>query len=167
MMSAPWSRSANASRYPWLNLNVAPIASSPDTCMSIGREPKSSPPGSDRRTCPQRVRSGPSTLIEARIRSTSSYGATGTMLPVLTSSSRPGAGRVIVTPMAVSRSPMMATSAMSGTFESWYVPSASRLVAISLRTEFLAPGTVTTPSRGPLPRTTIVSPWCAPATEET
>ena len=50
VMSAPCSRSANASRYPWLNLNVAPIASRPATCMSIGREPKSSPPGSDSRT---------------------------------------------------------------------------------------------------------------------
>ena len=45
--------------------------------MSIGRLPKSSPPGSDSRTVPNRPSSGPSTLIEARIRSTSSYGATG------------------------------------------------------------------------------------------
>ena len=96
VMSAPCSRSANASTYPWLNLNVAPIASRPLTCMSIGREPKSSPPGSDKRTWPQRVSSGPSTLIDARMRSTSSYGATGVRSPVSVSSSRSGDGRSIV-----------------------------------------------------------------------
>ena len=52
VMSAPRRRSAVASTSPWLNLNVAPIASSPATCMSIGRAPKSSPPGIDRRTRP-------------------------------------------------------------------------------------------------------------------
>ena len=74
--SAPCRRSAVASSSPWLNLNSAPIASSPAMCMSIGRAPKSSPPGIDRRTRPQRVSSGPSTLTDARMRSTSSYGAT-------------------------------------------------------------------------------------------
>ena len=62
---------------------------------------------------------------------------------------------------------MIATSTMSGTLDSSYVPSANSVVAISLSTEFFAPGTVTTPSSGPLPRTTIVSPWSAPAAEET
>ena len=50
---------------------------------------------------------------------------------------------------------MIVTSAMSGTLVRWYVPSASSVVAISLSTEFLAPGTVTTPASGPLPRTTM------------
>ena len=36
---------------------------------------------------------------------------------------------------------MIATSAMSGTFVIWNVPSVSSVVAISFRTEFLAPGT--------------------------
>ena len=80
-ISAPCRRSAVACSSPWANLNEAPIASRPATCMSIGRAPKSSPPGIDRRTSPQRVSSGPSTLIEARIRSTSSYGASGTRSP--------------------------------------------------------------------------------------
>ena len=91
-MSAPCSRSAVACTSPWANLNDAPIASRPATCMSIGRAPKSSPPGIDRRTSPQRVSSGPSTLIDARIRSTSSYGATGTRSPSLSRISRPGSG---------------------------------------------------------------------------
>ena len=81
--SAPCSRSANASTSPWLNLNVAPIASSPATCRSIGRAPKSSPPGIERRTRPHRVSSGPSTLIDALMRSTCSYGATGTRSPAV------------------------------------------------------------------------------------
>ena len=37
-----------------------------------------------------------------------------------------------------------------------YVPSASTLAAISLSTEFFAPGTTTVPARGPLLRTAIV-----------
>ena len=71
-ISAPCRRSAVACNSPWENLNVAPIASRPAMCMSIGRAPKSSPPGIDRRTSPHLVSNGPSTLIEARIRSTSS-----------------------------------------------------------------------------------------------
>ena len=50
--SAPCRRSAVASSSPWLNLNSAPIASSPAMCMSIGRAPKSSPPGIDSRDPP-------------------------------------------------------------------------------------------------------------------
>ena len=40
--------------------------------MSMGRGPKSSPPGNDTLAQPQRVSSGPSTTTEARIFSTSS-----------------------------------------------------------------------------------------------
>ena len=52
--------------------NAAPSCSRPRRCMSIGRGPKSSPPGSDTRARPSRASSGPSTTIDARIRSTSS-----------------------------------------------------------------------------------------------
>ena len=95
-------------------LELAPIASSPAMCMSIGRAPKSSPPGIDRRTSPQRVSSGPSTLIDARIRSTSSYGATGTRSPSLVRTSVPGSGLCERTPRAASSSPMIATSLIAG-----------------------------------------------------
>ena len=127
-------------------LEGRPIASRPATCMSIGRAPKSSPPGIDRRTCPHRVRRGPSTLIDARIRSTNSYGATGVRSPVSVSSKRSGAGRLISTPIATSRSLMMSTSAIAGTLVISNVPSHSSVVAISLSTEFFAPGTTTCPT---------------------
>ena len=57
-----------------------------------------------------------------------------------------------------SRSPMIVTSAMSGTLVRWNVPSVSNVVAISFSTEFLAPGTVTVPESGPLPLTRMASP---------
>ena len=121
--------------------------------MSIGREPKSSPPGSDNRTEPQRPISGPSTLIDARIRSTSSYGATGTSRPSLMSRIAPPPSTTVRTPIAPSSSLMIATSAMSGTLVSRYSPSASSDAAISFRTEFFAPGTVISPSSGDERRT--------------
>ena len=43
-----------------------------DLLVSMGRVPKLSPPGSETLARPNRDRSGPSTTIEARIRSTSS-----------------------------------------------------------------------------------------------
>src|SRR5439155_25403417 len=55
--------------------------------------------------------------------------------------------------MEVSRSHMVSTSAMRGTLDSTYSPSASTVAAISLRAEFLAPDTRTEPSRGPPGRT--------------
>ena len=42
---------------------------------------------------------------------------------------------------------MMRTSAMSGTFETVETPGASSVAAMSLRTEFFAPRTVTSPCR--------------------
>ena len=58
---------------------------------------------------------------------------------------------------------MMATSAMAGTFDRWYTPSASNVAAISLSTEFLAPGTTTSPCRGAARRITIRSESIAPS----
>jgi hypothetical protein len=46
---------------------------------------------------------------------------------------------------------MIATSSMSGTFISSEVPGANNVAAISLRTEFLAPGTATAPVSGDPP----------------
>ena len=48
----PSSCAARASMYPCAVSNVAPRSSSPRTCMSIGRGPKSSPPGSATRARP-------------------------------------------------------------------------------------------------------------------
>ena len=89
-------------------------------CMSIGRDPKSSPPGSESRARPQRASSGPSTAVEARIRSTSSYGATGSTVGELVSRSVRGwrGWRSERTPIASSSSLMSSTSTMPGTFVS-------------------------------------------------
>ena len=54
-----------------------PSPARPRKCMSSLRLPMLSPPGSATRASPQRASSGPSTLIDARIRLTSSYGASG------------------------------------------------------------------------------------------
>ena len=54
---------------------VAPIARSPDWCMSSGREPIASPPGSATWACRQRPISGPSTHTDARSRPTAGKSA--------------------------------------------------------------------------------------------
>ena len=75
----PTSRGAPAtdeatrpSTLPWDEVNSAPRDSRACRCMSMGRGPKSSPPGMDTRAQPQRASSGPRTTTEARICSTSS-----------------------------------------------------------------------------------------------
>ena len=55
---------------------AGPSASKPAMWKSIGRDPKSSPPGRARRKRPQRARSGPSTAVDARMRRARSGGAT-------------------------------------------------------------------------------------------
>ena len=52
--------------------NTAPSVDRPWRWMSMGRFPKSSPPGSDTLARPVRASNGPSTTTEARIFSTSS-----------------------------------------------------------------------------------------------
>jgi len=48
---------------------------------------------------------------------------------------------------------------MAGTLVSTYSPSARSVAAISLSTEFFAPGTLTEPDNGPLRRTTMRGDW--------
>ncbi len=91
------------------------------------------------------------------MRSTSSYGATDVIAPVFTITRWPGAGRLVVTPIAASRSLMIVTSAMSGTLVMWCSPSANSVAAISFSTEFFAPGTTTSPRSGPDWPTTITA----------
>ncbi len=69
---APDSRLVRASMKPCTTSSSTPIASSPRKCMSSLRLPMLSPPGIATRASPQRASSGPSTLIDARIRVTSS-----------------------------------------------------------------------------------------------
>ena len=114
-ISVPRNRDAVARTSLGVRSKVAPIRVSPSTCRSIGREPKSSPPGRPSTTEPYRVRSGPSRLIEARMRSTISNGATGCTLPEFTISRWCASVRVQRKPRASSSSHIVATSAMSGT----------------------------------------------------
>ena len=57
---------------PWEDSKRAPMAPSPLMWKSMGRSPKSSPPGSGMRTVPQRARRSPRTTTDARMRSKSS-----------------------------------------------------------------------------------------------
>ena len=54
---------------------LAPIASNPFKCRSIGREPIAQPPGIATFACLTRAKSGPKTTIEARIFETYLNGA--------------------------------------------------------------------------------------------
>ena len=73
--SPPVARARNS---PCTSSNSAPIALRPSRCMSMGRDPKSSPPGRATLASPHRASSAPRTRIEARIRRTRSIGASGT-----------------------------------------------------------------------------------------
>ena len=157
-MSAPRSRSARPSTYPWVSSKVAPIASSPLRCMSIGREPKSSPPGkrdlgvaesAEQRA--EHVDRGPDPLDELVGRDRGDR----TVVVQGRARRRRHTSPPHRTPIAPSSSHMMPTSSMPGTLVSRYSPSARIVAAISLSTEFLAPGTRTEPESGPLRRATI------------
>ena len=63
----------------------------------------------------------------------------------------------IVAPRRLSTLPMTCTSEMSGTFVSVVTPEAIRDAAMSLRAEFFAPSTVTSPVMGWPPSTRITS----------
>jgi hypothetical protein len=71
-MLVPARRGAVATRNPCSLTMRAPSRSSPAMCMSSPREPMASPPGRATLAEPQRATSGPSTLIEARMRRTRS-----------------------------------------------------------------------------------------------
>ena len=119
----------------------APIAPSPSRWKFTGRSPKSSPPGSERLATPHRARSGPSTTIDARIRSTSS---TGTSVPSDVADGTPmesswSSAHLTRHPRALSRAIMASTSEILGTLRSRCMPSASRQAAISFSTAFFAP----------------------------
>ncbi len=160
--SDPINRSARPFISPCSCEKVAPSCSSPFKCISMGRDPKSSPPGIATRARPILASNGPSTTIEARIRSTKLYGAIGSIsLGTLMSTRWPV--RRISTPMASNNSIMIATSVMSGTLTKEVVPSASSEAAISLRALFFAPPIRSWPSKGPLPRTRnlSISPVCS------
>ena len=120
---------------------TAPISPSPSVWKLMGRCPKSSPPGRAIDTSPQRASSGPRITMEARMASKRCAGATVRRSPAAgtTISSSWGAGDDTLHPRATSNSPMVATSAMSGTLRSRWVPEASKHAAICFRTAFLAP----------------------------
>ena len=57
---------ARATMLPWTTSSSAPSSPRPRTCMSMGRGPRSSPPGRATLASPQRASMGPSTMTEAR-----------------------------------------------------------------------------------------------------
>ena len=74
-ITAPRSSVAEPTTLPCSMLIDAPIARSPDWCMSSGREPIASPPGRATWACRHRPISGPSTHTDARNRPTAGKSA--------------------------------------------------------------------------------------------
>ncbi len=108
-----------------------------------------SPPGNATRASPVRASNGPRTAIEARIRRTSSYGAS-TEERCVASTATPPSSQATPAPRCSRTSPIVKQSWMRGTLRSTERPGASRVAAISLRAEFLAPEIRTEPaSRAP------------------
>ena len=136
----------------------APIASSPRTCMSRRRLPMLSPPGSATRASPQRATSGPSTLIDARIRRTSSYGASGWSGPDVSIVSSSVPVHSTSAPTARSTSSITSRSRTRGRLRTWVTPGASSAAASCFSPEFfVAPDTLMVPDSGPDGRTRTAS----------
>ena len=119
--------------------------------MLILRLPMLSPPGIATRASPQRASSGPSTLIDARMRETISYGASGSSSPLASIESESGPVHFTRAPRTPSSSIITSRSATGGMFAIVVTPGASSAAAICFEPEFfVAPGTRTEPSsRGP------------------
>ena len=131
----------------------APSWRRPAWCMSSGRDPIASPPGSATLARLQRPTSGPSTQTEARnwrtaAKSASYFGSSGEVIRATSPSSS------TVAPRPRSTSAISGTSRMSGQLVIVLVPSASKVAAISLSTLFLAPPTATSPANRLPPVTT-------------
>src|SRR6195952_4961031 len=143
---APRSRSAAPTTMPCSMLIVAPSARRPLWCMSRGREPMASPPGSATLARWQRPINGPSTQTDARRRPTAGKSALCDRSAgvVMVTSSPDNSTRQ---PRPMSTSAISGTSRIAGQLEMTVVPSASNAAAISLRTLFLAPATDTSPER--------------------
>ena len=149
---APRKCVASATTAPCSMRVVAPSFSSPVWCISRGREPIASPPGSATLAWPQREVSGPSTHTEARNWRTASKsaldcGCAGVVIrtsePSI-STSQPNPSRTFF---------MRGTSRISGQLVSVVVPSASKDAAMSFKTLFFAPSTLTVPSKRAPPET--------------
>ena len=145
LICAPRSSVASPTTDPCSISIRAPSARSPLWCMSSGREPIASPPGSATLARSSRPINGPSTHTDARSRPTAGKSAFGDGSD----------GVVIVTvspdsttshPSPDSTSAINGTSRISGQLVILVVPSANSAAAISFSTLFLAPVTRTDPS---------------------
>src|SRR4051812_48923081 len=141
----------------------APIRCSPMKCMSSGREPIASPPGSATFARPARASSGPSTQIEPRILRTSSYGAshcTCSGVVIVTRSTESCCDSATAQPRRSRSWRMIATSEIAGRLPMTVSPGARRAAAMSFRTLFFAPTISTVPARRapPVTRSTCTEP---------
>ncbi len=145
-MVAPCNFSAVATTQPCSISLWAPSRRRPDWCMSSGREPMASPPGSATTARRHRATRGPSTQTEARNWRTAAksawyFGSAGVVMRTVSATSSTSH------PSPRSTSAMSGTSRMSGQFAMVVVPSASSAAAINFSTLFFAPPTETSPER--------------------
>ena len=114
---------------PWEDSKRAPMALSPLTWKSMGRSPKSSPPGSGIRTVAaasqEQARGPPPTPACARTARRARRAPGRRPAGVVTATS-PLSRRSTAAPMARSTLAMVSTSSMRGTLDSTVQPSASR-----------------------------------------
>ena len=115
--------------------------------MLIFRLPMLSPPGIATRASPHRASRGPSTLIDARMRETISYGASGSRWPLASIDNESGPVHFTRAPSTPNSSIITSMSATGGMFAIVVTPGASNAAAICFVPEFfVAPGTRTDPS---------------------
>ncbi len=151
---APHSALTCASMNPCTTSSSTPIAWRPRVWRSSLRLPMLSPPGIATRARPWRASSGPSTLIDARMRLTSSYGASGTSGPVASTRSASSPSQVTGAPIARRSSHMTSRSATGWRLRTVETPGHSSAAASCLQPAFLVmPAARTVPASGPAGRT--------------
>ena len=114
-------------------------------CMSILRAPMLQPPGMATIAFPKRESRGPRTAVDARICATRWYGVSQESTAEVSILSSCSFTTSMLAPMFLSTLPITWTSAMLGTLVSVVTPGAIMVAAMSLRAEFLAPSTCTSP----------------------
>src|SRR5262245_44574060 len=134
-------------------LHLAPSCLSPAWCISSGRDPIASPPGSATLASLHRPTNGPNTHTDARNCRTAAKSASYFSSSDVVTRTVPPSNSTLA-PKPRSTSAIRGTSRMSGQLVMVLVPSARSAAAINLSTLFLAPPTATSPCNRLPPVTT-------------
>ena len=147
-MSAPCSLLPSGTEtliYPSSMLTSAPMASKPFRCWSIGRFPRSQPPGRGDAASPKRPRRAPRKKCDARIPDPSREGTSKLFMSLQSVTAFPSPSYLTEAPSCSSMSKVSLTSLMSGMFFIVHWPFMSRVPGSIEAAAFFAPLICTSP----------------------